>query len=255
MLRVTRSFRGSFLAVVASCGLACVQSSTFGQNVVPLSLNGLFANNVSGSGQTNWGGFGAFDYGSSVVGAGPSGPYSSFSFVKTAGGGSGTGWTGLVNADAPYNSFVGTPILGVNSADFAVFDRAAFGTNFDADDYVIEVVYKPGPTNVNTSFNINLTQHDGFAPDPNAGDTAGQTGKRVGEQLQWGFTNIVDYYNNNPHDAGGFVSISQPLTDGLGGNHPGFNGPSFSSTMAMVAFRMPTCSPATIVPTLMHSRT
>ena len=219
---------------IAICCLVLTQPGklAFGQSVVPFSIGGLYTNNTSGSGQSGWGGFGAFDYGGSSVTAGSEGLYGSFLFDSVDGGGSGTGWTFGVNPDALYNSLTGTPILGIDAADFPKQDRAAYGVNFNPDDYVIEVEYKPGPSNAATVFNITLEQHDGFMNDP----AAGNVGKRVAEQLQWGFNDIVNYHTANVQ-PNGYARISQGLTDGNGVSTSVFEGPSFLFASGDTGFR------------------
>lgn len=189
-------------------------------SVVPLYLNAMTSQ--SDTGQAGWGGFGDFVYGGSTVAASPTlGAFGAFMFDSVGNGGSGHGWNVTQNADAPLDSLAPTPILNINAADFPILDKAAFGTNFNPDDYILEVVYRPGPLNADPVFNITLDTHDGFAPDPVSG-----VGKRVGQQVQWGFTNIIAYHAAN-QDASGFATISQGLTNGMGGQTSTFTGPSF----------------------------
>jgi len=231
-------------ASVAIC-VAAQAAST-----VPLTFNGLIRNDVSG--QSGWGGFGSFTYDGSDVGVPTTvGQYEAFEFdsLNSGGGdqgnGSGAGWNASPNNEAPFDQLAGL-VLDVNANDYPVFDRAGYGVNFDPDLYKLEVVYKPMPTNEAPIFNITMDTYDGFHVEDRYLDEAqtmpypfgfGQ-GKRQAEQQQWGFgyadvtgngttddgmggqrgLTIQEYYDANPKDADGFVTISAPLTDGIGGD-------------------------------------
>jgi hypothetical protein len=233
---------------------------------VPLTLNALTSNNTTG--QTGWGGFGAFTYDPedpSKLGPGAAGQYTAFTYdsLGSTGGdllnGGGTGWNQSPNNEAPFDQLNGL-VFDVTANDYPIFDRAGYGINFDPDLYKLEVVYKPLPTNEAPIFNITMDTYDGFhVEDRLIGPTMipypfgfGQ-GKRRAEQQQWGFgyneitgngttgtgedergLTIQEYYDANPKDADGFVTISAPLTDGIGADNvvtPSewwrFTGPSF----------------------------
>ncbi len=183
-----------------------------GQSVVPLSMSGLYVNNAS-QGQPGWSGFGFFCQGATCGPSATLGKYGAFVVDDLEGQGSNSAWHTTVNRDAIFESVFQQPVLGIDASDFPYIDRGAFGANFDPDNFVIDVVYKPLPGNAATSFDVTLDTHDGFAPDPDAGNV----GKRVAEQLRYRFTDYVNYYDSNPHDADGFATITQGINDGAGG--------------------------------------
>ena len=229
---------------VVGVAAALLVASTHGASTVPMTLNGMIL--LNNTGQAGWGGFEDFTYDGSAISAGAIGQYNAFVYDSelSDGGellnGSGAGWNNLVNNQAPFNQDTAFPVLDITAADYPIFDRAGYGTNFNPDLYKLEVVYKPLPTNEAPIFNITLDTYDGFkiedrivggAPYPvNFGK-----GKRYAEQQQWGFgygditgngttgtgmdqrgLTIEEYYDANPHDSDGFVTISGALTDGLG---------------------------------------
>ena len=73
---------------------------------------------------------------------------------------------------------------------FPILDRAVFGANFDPNQYVAELVYKPLPGNTATQLNVTLDTTDGFT----------EAGLHAGEQWQWGFFDLVNTYNNAQAD-------------------------------------------------------
>ncbi|HJQ79010.1 MAG TPA: PEP-CTERM sorting domain-containing protein [Lacipirellulaceae bacterium] len=265
-----------------SCGIGFIgllvlicQTPAQADSTVPLSLNALTRfNNV---GQSGWGGRGSFTYDGLSVTAGSLGQYGSFivdSLNSTGGGatggvgGSGVGWNIAVNNESPFDQLTGH-WLDVTANDFPIFDRGGYGINFNPDNYKLEVVYKPLPTNEASVFNILMDTYDGFRIEDRAGAPMPGTGKRYAEQQQWGFgygdisgngttgtgmeergLTIQEYYDANPKDADGFVTISAPLTDGMGGVSEWwrFSGPSFMFANGSGAFQQQATIPGDTSP-------
>ena len=242
------------LTICFSCYVTiCWPIAAHADSTVPLSLNALTRFNSVG--QAGWGGRGSFTYDGIAVTQGSLGQYGSFivdSLNSTGGGvtergGSGLGWNVAINNEAPFDQLTGH-WLDVTANDFPIFDRAGYGINFDPDNYKLEVVYKPLPTNEAAVFNLLMDTYDGFRLEEPDAEFFPGTGKRYAEQQQWGFgypdvagngsiedggeergLTIQEYYDANAKDADGFVTISAPLTDGLGGTSEWwrFSGPSF----------------------------
>jgi hypothetical protein len=255
--------------------MLCCPPSAQADSTVPLSLNALTRfNNV---GQSGWGGRGSFTYDGISVTAGSLGQYGSFIFdsLNSTGGGaaggeggSGVGWNVALNNESPYDQLLGH-WLDVTANDFPIFDRAGYGINFNPDNYKLEVVYKPLPTNEASVFNILMDTYDGFRIEDRAGSPFPGTGKRYAEQQQWGFgyadisgngttgsgaeergLTIQEYYDANSKDADGFVTISAPLTDGMGAVSEWwrFSGPSFMFASGNVTFQSQVTIPGDTFP-------
>ncbi|WP_425395543.1 hypothetical protein [Aeoliella sp.] len=223
----------SFMALSLTLALGYATASA--DSVVPLTYNGFIINNTVN-------GFGSFTYnGADDAQVSSLGPYAAFVYdsASASGGdtmnGSGSGWNVAVNSESPFDQLSGH-MLDIDSSDYAVFDRAGFGINFDPNAYKLEVVYKPLPTNEAPVFNVQFDTHDGFIEETRdvPGVFVPGVGKRSGEQQQWGFgygeeMNIQQLYDAGAKDADGFVTISTPLTDGMGGTGPDwtFTGPTF----------------------------
>jgi hypothetical protein len=209
--------------VLVGVALACGARAVHAQGDVIMFLDGMNVNN-SGGGQPSWGGFGRFSYGSTFAVSTPVTPglgrYDAFRITESGGGGGGVGVNFTIgNLNSPQDPFVGI-IQPVNKQMFPLLDLATFGANFDPNQYVAELVYKPGPANTATQLNVTLDTNDGF--------TAG--GLHAGEQWQWGFFDLMNTYNNTATngdlDANGFAtSLSNmgAMTQ-LAAN---FNGPSY----------------------------
>jgi hypothetical protein len=195
-------------AVHTAVGILGLMGSTASAQAagnVVLALDGMIVNN-SGGGQGGWGGFGRFNYGDtfSVGTSSTLGRYDSFTISETggatsAGGGVGVNFAiGAPAADSP-RDFATGPVNPVTSAMFPLLDRGAFGINLDPNQYVAELIYKPLPGNTATQLNVTLDTHDGFTA----------AGLRAGEQVQWGFFDLVNTYNNTQAngdlDADGFA--------------------------------------------------
>lgn len=227
--------RLALTAAIVLTGLAVAGNA---DSVVPLTFNGFTIN--SDTGQPGWGGFGDFTYnGADTMQVSSLGPYGAFVYDSDAatGGalmnGSGAGWNSAVNSESPFDELTGH-LFDITANDFPVLDRAGFGHNFNPDDYKIEVVYKPLPTNEAPVLNVQFDTHDGFVTETREGHPFIGTGQRSGEQHQWGFgygedANIQQLYDAGEKDADGFVTISTPLSDGMGGLGPDhtFSGPTF----------------------------
>ncbi len=269
--------RTLFMHAIWFIGLAilCCPAAALADSTVPLSLNALTRFNSVG--QPGWGGRGSFTYDGISVTAGSLGQYGSFivdSLNSTGGGatggegGSGVGWNVAVNSESPFDQLTGH-WLDVTANDFPIFDRAGFGINFNPDNYKLEVVYKPLPTNEAAVFNILMDTYDGFRVEDRPGAPQPGTGKRYAEQQQWGFgygdisgngttgsgaeergLTIQEYYDANPKDADGFVTISAPLTDGMGGVSEWwrFSGASFMFASGSGAFQQQVTIPGDTSP-------
>jgi hypothetical protein len=178
--------------------IASVDAVLASGNVV-MSLDGMIVNNT-GAGQPSWGGYGRFTYGSITVGTSSTlGRYDSFTVSEPGTGGSGVGVNFAVgNINSPVDAALG-PVTPVTSNMFPLLDRGTFGVNFDPNQYVAELIYKPLPGNTATQLNMTLDTTDGFTA----------AGARSGEQLQWGFFDLVNTYNNTQTngdlDADGFA--------------------------------------------------
>jgi hypothetical protein len=192
-----------------------------------LALDGMIVNNTGG-GQPGWGGFGRFSYGGNMIGTPTTpglGPYDAFTLSHTDDSGSGVGvnlMLGTPAMDSPRDPFLGV-ISPVTSAMFPLLDRATFGANFDPNQYVAELVYKPLAGNTATQLNMTLDTTDGFTAD----------GLRAGEQWQWGFFNLLNAYNTAQTggnlDADGFATV-RSNTGVLSQAAANFNGQSFLYT-------------------------
>jgi hypothetical protein len=143
------------LAVMASA------ATTHAAGNVVMALDGMLVNN-SGGGQPSWGGFGRFQYGDTFsVGTSPTlGRYDSFTISETggvgtsAGGGVGLNYA-IGNVNTPVDSVAG-PVRPVTANMFPILDRAVFGINFDPNQYVAELIYKPLAGNTATQLNVTL---------------------------------------------------------------------------------------------------
>ena len=186
--------KSSFRVVAsASCILVATLFSplpaVYAAGNVVLALDGMIVNNTGG-GQPGWGGFGRFNY-SNTVGLPVTpglGQYDAFTISEpgTSGSGVGINFTmGTPSIDSPRDPFLGV-ISPVTANMFPILDRATFGTNFDPNQYVAELVYKPLPGNTATQLNLTLDSTDGFTA----------AGLRAGEQWQWNFFDLVNTYNN-----------------------------------------------------------
>jgi hypothetical protein len=203
---------GFAIAVIAfySSPKICAQG-----NVV-LALDGLIVNNT----------FGRFSYGGMTVGESSTlGRYGAFTISEpgTAGSGVGINFTpGFPNITSPRDGFSG-PISPVTSQMFPLLDRAGFGTNFDPNEYVAELVYKTLDGNDSTRLNVTLDTADGFT----------DAGERRGEQWQWGFFDLINTYNNTETngdlDPDGFA-VARSNMGVLSQAASNFNGPSHMYT-------------------------
>jgi hypothetical protein len=217
------------------------------QGNVVLALDGFIVINSDGSdnnpgqvdGQQGWGGFGRFDYAgggnpTTITVGTPTTPglgrYDAFTISEPGVDGSGVGINFMGgNINSPV-SFVGAQIEPVNPVTanmFPLLDLATFGANFDANEYVAELVYKPLPGNTATQLNVTLDTVDGFA---------NSTTGRAGEQWQWGFFGLINTYMNTQAngdlDADGFAVVQSfpgSLSDVPGEFN--FNGQSFMYTL------------------------
>lgn len=237
----TRSVRPAIL-LCGVAGLALFVRTAQADSVVPATFNGLIVNNTTG--QPGWGGFGDFSYnGADTTQVSSVGPYGAFVYDSDAasGGdlmnGSGAGYNSALNSESPFDQLTGH-VFDIKADDFPILDRAGFGHNFNPDNYEIQVVYRPLPTNEAPVFNIQFDTHDGFVVEDRDGLPGFGEGKRSGEQHQWGFgytddqgngMTIQEFYDANQKDSDGFVTISTPLSDGAGGVGPDwtFTGPTF----------------------------
>src|SRR5688572_21918087 len=131
----------SIATVFSSSPKACAQG-----NVV-MALDGMIVNNT----------FGRFSYGGMIVGESPTlGRYGAFTISEPGNEGSGVGINftpGFPIITSPRDGFSG-PINPVTSQMFPLLDRAGFGTNFDPNEYVAEIVYKPLEGNNSTRLNV-----------------------------------------------------------------------------------------------------
>lgn len=84
--------------------------------------------------------------------------------------------------------------------------------NFDPSDYQLEVLYRPGATNLATVFRVEARQNDGT-------DANGMT---LGENYTWEFTDFVNEYNAGTPDADGFLRVTRDVTDWDGHGGPAF---------------------------------
>lgn len=212
MIRLSRYL--ARLVVLNSVGVLALLSTgsreAHAQGNVVMALDGMIVNN-SGGGQPSWGGFGRFSYaatGTTVTIGTPTtaglGRYDAFTIAEPGIGGSGVGVNYTIgDIDSPTDSSIPNGISPVTSGMFPLLDLATFGANFDPNQYVAELVYKPLAGNTSTQLNMTVDTVDGFKPD----------GSRSGEQWQWGFFDLVNTYNNTQSngdlDADGFaVSLS-----------------------------------------------
>jgi hypothetical protein len=190
--------RAAVAVLAAMAAIASVDAVQASGNVV-MSLDGMIVNNT-GAGQPSWGGYGTFSYGSITVGTSSTlGRYDSFTIAEPGTGGSGLGVNFAIgNINSPVDAFLGA-VTPVTANMFPLLDRGTFGVNFDPNQYVAELIYKPLPGNTATQLNMTLDTTDGFTAE----------GGRSGEQLQWGFFDLVNTYNNTQTngnlDADGFA--------------------------------------------------
>jgi hypothetical protein len=220
------------LAAFVLCSLLWIASGiAHAEGNVVLALDGMIVNN-QGGGQAGWGGFGRFSYGGNTIGPPTTaslGPYDAFLLSHTADSGSGVGVNFTLGApaiDSPRDPFLG-PISPVTSSMFPLLDRASFGVNFDPNEYVAELVYKPLPGNTATQLNVTLDTTDGFTAD----------GLHAGEQWQWGFFDLLNTYDNTQTngdlDEDGFA-VSRSNMGVLSQAVANFNGPSFMYSGALL---------------------
>jgi hypothetical protein len=199
-------------------------------NVV-LALDGMIVNN-QGGGQPGWGGFGRFSYGGNTIGPPTTAGldvYDAFTLSHTDDSGSGVGVNftlGSPAIDSPRDPFLG-PISPVTAEMFPLLDRASFGANFDPNEYVAELVYKPLEGNTATQLNLTLDTTDGFT----------EAGLHAGEQWQWNFLDLINTYNtaqaNGDLDADGFA-VTRNNMGVLSEAAAGFDGPSFMYAGALL---------------------
>ena len=219
------------------------------QSVVPTYYNGWirFASGPS-PGNFNYGSFTYDNSGSQLtVTASTLGKFNAFVLDDPNFNGGGTGYNSINNLNAPYDQLVGVPGEPINFSitdsngvtAFDALDRGSFGGNFNPNEYVIEVLYKPGPNNTSTSFNVMLEQWDGF--EQNTGSA--NFGKRKAEQLQWGSFQsgvvpdpggINAYHANGLQDADGFVSLRIPVSVA-----PQFTGQSYLFAGGTTSYAVP----------------
>ncbi|MEQ8847311.1 hypothetical protein [Botrimarina sp.] len=223
---------------LAGAAVLLLGASAWADSVVPLTFNGMIVNGTANNG------FGSFTYNGADTSQSPGGglsPLDAFVYdsANSSGGGlmngSGAGYNAADNSQSPFDVLAGNHVFDIQADDFDILDRAGFGINFDPDKYKIEVVYKPLPTNEAPVLNVQFDTHDGFVIETRNEPpliTPG-VGKRSGEQHQWGFgygeQNIQQLYDSRAKDPDGFVTISTPLSDGMGGTGPDwtFTGPTF----------------------------
>ncbi len=223
-------FRITRLVKLLGCGFAFVATVIYSspnasaQGNVVLALDGMIVNNTGG-GQPGWGGFGRFNYGPITLGESAAlGRYGAFTVSEPGTGGSGVGVNftfGEPVIDSPRDAFSGA-IDPVTSAMFPLLDRASFGANFDPNQYVAELVYKPLPGNTATQLNVTLDTTDGFT----------DAGNHAGEQWQWGFFDLLNTYDttqtNGDLDPDGFAVARTSNNNGvLTQAAANFNGPSY----------------------------
>src|SRR5688572_17214972 len=131
----------------------------YAQGNVVLALDGMIVNN-NGDGQPSWGGFGRFTYDMTVGESATLGRYGAFTINEPGIAGSGVGINFTVgNINSPVDQL---PITPVTANMFPILDRATFGANFDPNEYVAELVYKPLPGNNSTRLNLTFDHSDGF---------------------------------------------------------------------------------------------
>jgi hypothetical protein len=194
--------RFATFAQIFACGLAFAAAvfysspKSYAQGNVVLALDGMIVNNTGG-GQPAWGGFGRFTYDMTVGESATLGRYGAFTISEPGVAGSGVGVNFTIgDINSPVDQL---PISPVTSNMFPILDRATFGANFDPNEYVAELVYKPLPGNTSTRLNLTFDHSDGFHAD----------GTRAGEQWQYGFFDLINTYNtgqtNGTLDADGFA--------------------------------------------------
>jgi hypothetical protein len=215
------------ILICSACLLAASSRVAEASGNVVLALDGMIVNN-QGGGQPGWGGFGRFSYGGNTIGVPTTpglGPYDAFtlSHIDNSGSGVGVNFTlGTPAIDSPRDPFLG-PISPVTAQMFPLLDRASFGANFNPDEYVAELVYKPLASNTATQLNVTLDTSDGFT----------DSGLRAGEQWQWGFFDLVNTYNNTQAngdlDDDGFA-VARSNMGVLSQAAANFNGQSFMYT-------------------------
>lgn len=219
----TNVFHLTIVALLAA--IISFSSRAVADSVVPMHLNGWIhrSDDVSNFDHQD------FTYDGIVVSAPTSVPeFEGFFFDDENMGGGGAGYNAINNLNAPTDASTELPIEPLDfgiAGTFDILDRGSFGANFTPSDYVVEVIYKPGPENTSTDINVMVEQWDGFVTE--AGENFGM---RRAEQLQWGSDqalnnpdmDIVSYYNNNPQDADGFATLRIPLS-----NAPQFTGQSY----------------------------
>jgi hypothetical protein len=186
-------------AAVTAGALVLLAGDALASGNVVMALDGMIVNNTGG-GQPAWGGYGRFSYGGITVGESATlGRYDSFTIAEPGADGSGVGVNFAIgNINSPVDALSG-PIDPVTDQMFPLLDRGTFGVNFDPNQYVAELIYKPLEGNTATQLNMTLDTIDGFTA----------AGGRSGEQHQWGFFDLINTYNNTQAngdlDADGFA--------------------------------------------------
>ncbi len=152
-------------SIAAAVALAYYASAVHAQGNVVMALDGMIVNN-SGGGQPSWGGYGRFTYGNSFAVGEPTTPglgrYDAFTITESGvdGGGVGVNYT-IGDINSPVDSSAGS-ITPVTANMFPLLDLGTFGANFDPNQYVAELVYKPLPGNTATQLNMTVDSSDGF---------------------------------------------------------------------------------------------
>jgi hypothetical protein len=134
------------------------------------------------------------------------------------GDGSGMGFNFTTgDANNPVNA--GSFVSPVAANMFPLLDRSGFGVNFDPNQYVAELVYKPLPDNTGDQLNLTFDSFDGF-------DSAGL---RRAEQVQWNFFGLATPMGTP--DADGFYTV-RSNGGSLSTANAGFIGDSFMFQIA-----------------------
>ncbi|HEX2476231.1 MAG TPA: hypothetical protein VHK01_15880, partial [Lacipirellulaceae bacterium] len=203
---------------------SCAASPARGQGNVVMGFDALMTMNTGEAGVTgsnpSFGGYGRFSYSGIVISQSPElGRFGAFEILHTGDGdGSGMGFNFTTgDANNPVNA--GSPVSPVAANMFPLLDRSGFGVNFDPNQYVAELVYKPLPDNTGDQLNLTLDTFDGFDP----------SGLRRAEQVQWNFFGLAS--PTGTPDADGYYTV-RSNGGSLSTANAGFIGRSFMFQVA-----------------------
>jgi len=219
-LQATRTIHLLTIGVLISCAAG----SARGQGNVVMGFDALMAMNTADAGVTgsnpSFGGYGRFSYDGMVISQSPElGRFGAFEILHTEDGeGSGMGFNFTTgDANNPVNA--GNFVSPVAANMFPLLDRSGFGVNFDPNQYVAELVYKPLPDNTGDQLNLTFDTFDGFDP----------AGLRRAEQVQWNFFGLAS--PTGTADADGFYTV-RSNGGSLSTANAGFIGDSFMFQIA-----------------------